>query len=302
MNKNILWSLALLLAFQAQSTEIYISDISNNGNMLSLHNVKNVTKRAGYDNQPSFSRDNQGVYFTAMFTDKQTGVQQADIMFYDSKLGTSINVTKTPKISEYSPTNIKNIRALSMIIVEPDGTQRLWKTELNANNHKVEQTLINQNIKPVGYHAWGKNNDLLLFVLGDTDANEPMTLQYISSPNQTKGKLIDEDIGRSLHFNQTLELFSYSKQKGEQQILHSFDPKTSETKSLTPLPNNNQDYTWLNDQTVISASGSVIYQWRYDQSQTWQVFADLTKQCSTQISRLAVNYDQTKLAFVCDEE
>ena len=40
----------------------------------------NITNRSGYDNQPSFSKDEKSIYFTSIRNDKQ-----ADIYLYNIK-------------------------------------------------------------------------------------------------------------------------------------------------------------------------------------------------------------------------
>jgi len=208
--------LALTLSFTASATDIFVADIVISKiapNQNKLHNIKNITNRQGYDNQPMFSQKLNGLYYTAMFNNgTKENTTQADIMFYDFDRNKQHNVTKTQDVSEYSPTEVNKQNALSMIIVEPDGTQRLWATHLSKENQSKKQTLINQSIKPVGYHSWGKQQDLILFVLG-----EPMTLQYVSNPEQSPAKLIASNVGRSLHYNAPKDLFFFSIEKDKEE-------------------------------------------------------------------------------------
>ena len=296
--------IALVAAFSSNATEIFVADIIKN--KTSLTNVKNITNREGYDNQPYFSIKRSGLYYTAMLKKGET--TQSDTMFYDFKSKKTHNVTNTENVSEYSPTEIEGKNALSMIIVEPDGTQRLWSTELTNNNTLSKQTLINEKIKPVGYHAWGKKDDLILFVLG-----EPMTLQYVTSPNQPKADVIAKGIGRSLRYNAGKDLFTFTVGTTDnQQILRQFDAnqthKMLAVKSLTQLPKDSEYYTWLNAETLLSATGTEIQQWQYSShitgkknKRSWALFADVSDYCNTKATRLAVNDQGSKIAFVCDE-
>ncbi|NVK24010.1 MAG: hypothetical protein HWE10_03700 [Gammaproteobacteria bacterium] len=296
---KLLSAIFATFAMQLSATEIFIADVKFGKNQYFLSNVHNITKRQGYDNQPHFSKHNKGLFYTAMLGKSPT-TQQTDIMYYDFATKRTHNVTNTKNVSEYSPTEIENDSALSMIIVEPDGNQRLWKTLLNEQLQNKGQSLINKTIQPVGYHSWDSNQGLLLFVLG-----EPMTLQYIKSPTKVYGQLVDDEIGRSLHFNSHINLFTYSKSLQGKQQLKTFNAKTGQLKELTFLPDTSQDYTWLDDSTIISAAGSVVYKWHYTESSSdnkWSVFADLTNYCSTNITRMAVNPSKTNLAFVCDEQ
>ena len=283
-----------LSAFVTQASDIFIADLHPSNHGLTASVAKNITQRKGYDNQPSFDITSTGLYYTAMFGEGDNA--QTDSMYYSFTDNRTRNITNTAKSSEYSPTPIDNGRALSMIYVDESGSQKLWKTQVKTG----KQTPINTSIEPVGYHAWGKEQDVLLFVLGDE-----MMLQYAQSAGQARGELITKNIGRSLRYNASKDLFSFSKGK-KQQVLHTFDANTQKIQSLLPLPKGSEYYTWLNDDTVLSASGSKIYFWHYQTDHSasagdWQLFADFSAQCSTKITRLAAAKDQSKLAFVCED-
>ena len=280
--------------YAAQSlanTDIFLANIKLDKTSATLTQVKNISNRAGYDNQPNFAPDSQGLYYTAMFqlNDKQF---QADTLHYDLKQGTTKNISQTWHTSEYSPTPIEQGKRLSFIKVEEDGNQRLWSMDIKT----AQQTIINDSIQPVGYHAWGQKQDLALFVLG-----EPMTLQYIHSPNQNKGQHVADNIGRSIRYNEKHQVFSYSF--GEiQQTLAIFNPAKSSTEVQVPLPTGAEYYTWFDSETVLSAEGAKIKAWRYRSAdKDWRLFVDASQYCQTKVSRLAVSPDKTKLAFVCDE-
>lgn len=294
--KKALTATALALAsfFTASSianTDVIIADIKLKNGHLTLANAVNISAREGYDNQPNFAPDNSGVYYTAMFAvDAQTA--QTDTLFYRFKDQQTVNITKTKDESEYSPTPFNGGSQLSFIKVEKGGEQRLWSLTLKDS----AQQLLNQPIKPVGYHAWGKGQDLALFVLG-----EPMTLQYVTTPNQNKGKIIAGDIGRSIRYNEKRDLFTFSQGITQQQ-LSSFDPKTGKAQNHLPLPTGSEYYTWLDADHLLSASGSDIYVWRFgDKDKQWQKWVGASDICPTQITRLNVNHNQSKIAFVCDE-
>ena len=287
-------STLLLLAspFISHASDIFISDLTPSAKVYQLNNTRNITNRVGYDNQPMFNKDGSGVFYTAMF--KQGEGQQTDSMYYSFADKKTINITNTKNYSEYSPTPINNETALSMIFVDETGSQKLWQTDIKTGR----QTPINLSIEPVGYHAWGKDNDLLLFVLGDE-----MMLQYATSPAQQSAEVITKNIGRSLRYNKDKDFFTFTKGT-KQQTLYRFDASTKTISELIPLPADSQYYTWLDQDTVISASGSNIYYWHYQdtsKNNNWQLLANVKEQCPTGVSRLATAPNQSRLAFVCEE-
>lgn len=287
-------ALALASTFSTSSyanTDVFIADIKAINGHLSLTNAINISARKGYDNQPNFALDNSGVFYTAMF---ETGenTAQTDTLFYRFRDGKTTNITDTKEESEYSPTPFENGKKLSFIKVEKGGAQRLWSLTIGD----AKQRILNEPIAPVGYHAWGNSQDLALFVL-----SEPMTLQYVTKPNQAEGKVVAGDIGRSIRYNAKRNLFTFSQGISQQQ-LSSFDPKTGQAKNHLPLPKGSEYYTWLDQDHLLSAQGSNIFVWRFDdENATWQRWVDASDICTTKITRLNVSYDQSKIAFVCDE-
>lgn len=123
------------------------------------------TQHIGYNNQPSFLADDRSVLYTSI----RNG--QADIYQYDPGFGGTTQATNTPE-SEYSPTLMPDGKNISVVRVEADGTQRLWKFPLTGRG---APSLILEDIKPVGYHWWLDKNTLALFILGAT--GKPATLQ-----------------------------------------------------------------------------------------------------------------------------
>ena len=298
MSSNSMKPLLLLTSFLTgvlslqtmASTDVYLADIKMNKGKTKLANIKNVSQRMGYDNQPYFAPDGSGLYYTAMF--QINGEQaQTDILLYTFG-GTTKNISQTWTTSEYSPTPYQNGQRLSFIKVEEDGSQRLWSMSVVDSS----QSILNTDIKPVGYHAWGKNQDLALFVLG-----EPMTLQTVAAANQPKGQVVANNIGRSIRYNPKLDAFSFTH--GDNQMLAIHTPTNSQNQDLVPLPNGAEYYTWFDHDTVIAAKGTKIMQLSYTlYGKGWYEFGDVSEACSTRVTRLAVNQTQTRLAFVCDEE
>src|SRR5262245_48538340 len=116
--------LALALLLQAQTpapppdTEIFLATLSTANDPPAILRPVNITNRPGYVTQPSFTPDGRSVLFTSM-----RGGTQTDIYRYDIAPRAVVRVTDTPE-SEYSPTVTPDRAHISVIRVEPDGTQR----------------------------------------------------------------------------------------------------------------------------------------------------------------------------------
>ena len=143
--------------------DVYLASLKIDADKVVVGAPLNITARAGYDNQPAFTTDGSSVFFTSVREDGQ-----ADIYRYEIATKRTARVTTTAPESEYSATQIDGGRAISVIRVERDSTQRLWRIPLDGSASSV----ILDRVKPVGYHAWADDRTLALFVLGS-----PNTLQ-----------------------------------------------------------------------------------------------------------------------------
>src|SRR5262245_27870651 len=163
-------------------TDVFLVDLTIQGEILKLGTPENITHREGYDNQPSFLADGNSLFYTSIRNGKPT-----DIYRYDIASKTDRQVTDTTE-GEYSATVMPDGKNFSVIRVEADSTQRLWKFPIAGG----APSLVLQSIKPVGYHAWVDEKTVLLFVLGT-----PATLQLVDISNEQSATLAS-NIGRSL--------------------------------------------------------------------------------------------------------
>ncbi len=163
-------------------SEVYLASWPGQGVAISA--VTNISNDPEYDNQPSFTSDSRAVLFTSKRDGKQT-----DIYRYDIASKALTQLTHTPE-SEYSPLVTPDGKTFSVVRVEADGTQRLWRFDLDGSNPR----LVLENVKPVGYHAWIDATHLALFVLGAQ--GQPATLQ-IADTMTGKAEIVATNIGRS---------------------------------------------------------------------------------------------------------
>ena len=248
--------------------------------------VSRVTDDKTYNNQP-FLVDT-GLYYTHEVVD-ENGQSQTDIAFYDFTSKSSVNITNTP-VSEYSPTLMPNQQALSAIVVEADGKQKLWQYPL-ANEQTASR--IFEWIEPVGYHAWGADEDLIMFILG-----EPHTLQY-TRVAAAKPRVIAGDIGRTLIFDKHTNSYLFSYNKNNQHWVARFAPQTEEVSDLFRLPESVQDFALIDKDTVAYAVNNRVHKRSLTEPEVVSQWLDLRRFCEGSISRL--NYKQSKLAFVCNK-
>jgi hypothetical protein len=202
------------------STDIYLVEMS--GGLASLEGAKPqpIAVEKGYDNQPSFTPDGRAILFTANRDGKQMDI-------YEHTRGGSIrHLIATPE-GEYSPT-ITPDGAISVIRVEADGTQRLWRFERDGTKPHV----LLANVKPVGYHAWIDGGRLALFVLGP-----PATLR-LARPGEGAAEIIATDIGRSIHLIPGRRAVSFVQRESDGRfVVKQLEPdRSASPRSWMPSP------------------------------------------------------------------
>jgi dipeptidyl aminopeptidase/acylaminoacyl peptidase len=167
-------------------TSIYLIDVElnvNTGEYSFIHKGK-INNWKGYNNQPFFTPNGEGVYFSCTKEDKQ-----ADIYYYDLNTNTSVQVTKTPKWKEYSPQLTPDEKHITLVrLEEDDTTQHLWQYNLDGTPDKMITTVSN-----VGYYCCFDSVRYALHM--ETKKNSELD---IFNPIKNTFDKVDENIGRCL--------------------------------------------------------------------------------------------------------
>ncbi|HEY5218314.1 MAG TPA: hypothetical protein VIJ16_00835 [Gemmatimonadaceae bacterium] len=269
------------------STDIYLVRLRGAGGAIS-DPPENLTHRAGYDNQPAFTRDGSAILFTSIHGDGQ-----ADIYRLDLKSRAITQLTHTPE-SEYSPTPLPTGMGFSVVRVEKDSTQRLWAFASDG----TAPALLLPDIAPLGYHLWLDDHTLALFVLGN-----PNTLQ-IADTQTGEGRVIAHDIGRSLQRIPGGGRFSYLQRADSAWWLESVDPAAPDgaVQRLVKMPRRADYVVWESPTSLLTAAGTLIY--RLDLSAgahaAWMPIADFKEEGMKNLSRLAISPDGVWLAVVAE--
>lgn len=291
MLKKILFSFIALALFsvssyafpQPKGSDIFLVDFNSKNGKYIFSEAVNITNREGYDNQPSFSPDGNGLFFTSIREN-----DQSDIYEYDLKTGKTSRITETPE-SEFSPVVMHDEKNFSSVRVESDGSQRLWKFSTDGKNPEI----IIPTLMPVGYYSWINENNVALFILGEHN-----TLQIF---NTETGKLnvIQPDIGRSLQKIPGRNSISFVHKISEKNwMIKEFNPDNNRITNLAPVLEGREDMTWTQDGTMLMAKGSLLFKWFPGKDKNWVKIANFSKIGVKEILRLTVNPGNNKLAFV----
>ena len=265
------------------ATDIYLYRLSR-GLIPFRSRLVNITNRPGYDNQPSF--DGPAILYTSI----RNG--QADIWRFENARNTQ--VTSTPE-SEYSPAVSPDGKSITVVRVERDSSQRLWRFPTDGSAPSV----VLPEIKPVGYFAWLDSMTLALFVLGN-----PNTLQIADTRSGT-GRVVTTNIGRSLQRVPGGRRASFVHRVGDKWILKTVDPTPRadgswDIETVATLPDSADYVVWKSPTELFTAAGSRIFRLRRPNT-SWEPIADLSGSGLRHITRLALHPNGNELALVADD-
>lgn len=278
------------LAAQAPpSTDIYVVPLTVNAGRVSLGAPRNVTNRPGYDNQPAWSARGDALYFSS-----QRGDGQSDIWNVAVATGAQTRVTSTSPESEYSPTLIENGAALSVVRVERDSAQRLWRFPLDGGAPSV----ILPEVRRVGYHAWIDGNTLALFILG-AGRGDPATLQ-IGDTRTGAARVVARNVGRCIAQIPGANAVSYvDKALAQEWWITRYDVATGVATQIARTLPGVEDYAWTPGGALLAANDAHVFEWT---KSGWAEIADLSGSGVAGITRMAASPRGDQLAFVARDK
>ncbi|MGJ8593408.1 MAG: DUF6265 family protein [Aquaticitalea sp.] len=276
-----LFFLFTILSFSQSNTEVFLFDLNTQNGTIELSNFKNVSENEGYDNQPSFMDNN-----TILYAGTRNG--QTDIVQYNINIGSKKWISETEG-GEYSPLKIPNQEAVSAIRLDVDGTQLLYRYDLKSGtNRPLIDSLV------VGYHHWFDPNILFTSVLEGNSLS-----LYINDIVKRRHLRLQQNIGRSLHTIPNSNSMSYiSKENASAWEIKSIDPITEETTTIIQTFPTIEDICWTPWGSIFMANNGILYQFHPGRDKNWTNAVVLSEYGITNITRLAISPDGTKLAVV----
>jgi dipeptidyl aminopeptidase/acylaminoacyl peptidase len=269
----------------APDTEIWLAPLRVEGGVAVVGTPVNVTNRPGYDNQPSFTPDGRAILYTAQ------DAGQTDVWRYDIATRVATPVTRTPE-SEYSPAVSPDGRWITVVRVEADSAQRLWRVPIGGRG---EPQLLLRDVQPVGYFAWADANTLALFVLGAGDA--PNMLQVARTRGGGRTDTIMSGVGRSLHRVPGTRTVSFVHAAAAPRVINVVDPATQAVRRVARPLVGSEDFAWLDGERLLMARDDSLFQ-HGPGAEEWRGVAALGD--VGRVTRLAVSPRGDWLAFVAE--
>ncbi len=273
-------------AARAQAgTDVWVAPLSEIGSRLSVGRPVNVTARAGYDNQPAFTRDGAQVLFTSVREDAQADIWRVSVVG-----GLHARVTTTPE-SEYSATPIPGGTGFSVIRVERDSTQRLWRFDDDGSG----AALVLQALRPVGYHVWVGTATLGTFVLSPPGSRGVANALVLVDPRTEHADTLARDIGWALAKVPGRDAFTFLQIGKDTSWISEVDVRTHAIRRIAPAAPGADYHLWTPGGRLLSAAGTQLLVRVGDR---WDVLADFAPLGLKGLSRLAISPAGDRIAFV----
>jgi hypothetical protein len=281
------------------NTEVYLAQLNRDVMPPSGGTAENISNNPGYDNQPSFTPDGKAILFTSNRDGKQT-----DIYRYELATKALTELTHTPE-SEYSPVVTPDGKTFSVIRVEADTTQRLWRFDLDGSNPRRVMT----NVTGVGYQAWLDGTHIAVFIVGAN--GQPNTLQLADTTTDS-AVLIDSNPGHGLALKPgaaSPTVTYVCKTDAQHWVVKEFSLADRTPKVVMDAVPGSEDLAW--DPVYGSGPGSRLFTPKGAHlmvslgGQPWREAGDFSLAGVDRITRLAINPNKNagpgpRLAFVAE--
>lgn len=261
---------------------VLLFELDGEGRDLNLSQPKLLTgfNLNGYNNQPAFFPNGE-IWLT---TQRASDTTQTEIVALNPDSKQLTQITKT-KLSEYSPTPMPGGKEWSAVVVEADGTQRLWSFPIQGGGQGKP---ILPEIKGVGYHLWLTDVDLALFIVG-----EPHSLIYTNTIKQKRTQ-ITSNPGRCMAKSSKGLLYFVSKATDQTWFIKSYNPANGKQEIICQTLPGAEDFALLQGDQILMGQGAKLY---LRMGESWVQIADLQSLGVKKITRLALR--NGLLAIVC---
>lgn len=273
------------ILFSQENPEIFVFDITPSYEGLEVLNAQNVSNNTGYDNQPSFISND-----VLVFAGNNNG--QTDISEYNLITKTKRWINQETEGGEYSPQKFPSSNHLAAVRLDKDGKQRLYRYDSKNGT----SSLLIEDLK-VAYFAFINDNQIMATVLN----NDKMDLTRINLQSKVVDTLF-KDAGRSIQKVPNTKTMSYTLVNEVKNLdLYVLEVNSGESFFICELPDNVEDYVWINDTQILIGIGSNLYIYDTLGDPEWHRVASLSEYGIKNISRMAISPNGKKLALVGEQ-
>ena len=278
-------SAAASAAAQEPGPDLWSAELRLEDGVLAAGAPTNLTRRAGYDNQPWFLPDGSAVLYVAEH-DGQTDVYRLDLAS-----GRSAQVTRTPEWREYSPSLSPDGSELRVVRWDrPVENGELWRYSPSGEPGAPIPGAVRQ----VGYYAFADPATLALFV------NDSVRSFVVGDTRTGRSDTVTTGIGGSApqRVPGARAVSVLTQDPAGEWWITRYDPATRAFERLTPALPGSTSYAWTRRGTVLMGRGSTLYEWDPAKGPGWAPVA--TFPGLREISRIALSPAEDRVVFVAE--
>ena len=270
---------------QTGNSEIFLFDISHGESGYRVTGGNNISKKPGYDNQPSFSTDGASLLFTSDRDKPST-----DIYEYMIDSGKTTRITSSEE-NEYTA---RSTGENTVAFVREGKGQGMTVWTLDRSTGVEKPALANK--EPVAYHDWNSKGGAMVWV------RYAWTALYLV-PSENVNIFVSDRVQPSSPQNiPGTDKFSFLHRQGNDALwIKEFDPSSRAVRPIVRPRQGSIDYCWLPDGTIVTGTGSKLFGFNEKRDDGWFEMADLSKFGLKDITRLASSLDGKKLAVVSNQ-
>ncbi|MGE0569223.1 MAG: TolB family protein [Bacteroidia bacterium] len=280
MFKEIFWFLLIVngIVFgQLPSTAIIKFKIVK-GDKYTISEPKHLSKRKGYNNQPSFSKSEKQIIFVSDSSGNQTDIYSLNI-----KSGKWKQLTKTEE-SEYSPQYHED--GITCVRVLKDSSQVLQTYNAKANEFLSDRYI---NIDSIGYYEFLNGDTLLYYKL-----TEPHTLRMKDFSNGNEIVICKQPVRSFKKINR--HSFVYAVSDSLQTMYFVFETVTKLSELIGRSEFRGEDFIYHNQLGLLVAHGTKIFSLKTENN--WKLLFDLNEFGVRHISRFLIDKKISSLIIV----
>ncbi len=267
-------------------TDIYVARGDWAGDGPRFSGLVNVTKRAGYDNQPNFLPDGSGFIYTVINDDGLS-----DIWMY--RLGAAVPERLTMTLTtEFMPKVMPAGVGFSSIRYE-EGFSRLWAF---SSDGRPERVILRDHL-PFGYYAWLNASQVAMVASYSLGEDEHGELQIVDVATQAV-RTVAGDVGRCVAPLGEDALVFVDK-SAEPWMVRGIDIFSGEERFSFPGRTGMEDFAVVHDGSVLMGDGRRLYR-RGPGMDGWEIVADWSEELAGPISRIAASSDGSYIAIVAE--
>lgn len=271
---------------QMPETDIWLVNIVKKEGKYSYEKPLNISSRKGYDNQPSFTEDNKGIYFVS---DKVAN--QTDVFIYNIKNKT-INPIFQTRESEYSPTLTTDNKFITCVVVLTDSSQQLFNYDVENKLPALEIAKGISNTDSVGYFTWLNKDTVLYYKL-----TVPHSLRAWDIKTNKDVWICDYPTRAFKKIGNTSQFIYGIKKDSTSVEFRIYNPTLRESKVYATYPSVNEDFVWNNELGLIKSENCELLNYN-PLTKKWDLLFSFANIGIKKITRFVFDSKNKRLAIV----